>query len=62
MKNENHKYSCGTDDITFCMSDCDEVRCFRHPTNILQPWFPHSMSDLKGSELCELERIKEQSK
>lgn len=53
---ENKKYSCGTDDITFCMSSmhnrCDNIKCFRHMNNILCPDIPHSFAEFKGTEYC----------
>ena len=41
-----------TDDITFCMSDCDCTICYRHRVNIQEPQYPHSYADFKGQGLC----------
>lgn len=41
-----------SDDITFCMDKCDRKDCFRHPSQMLEPWRPHSMAYLKGSGYC----------
>ena len=56
-----------SDDITFCMSECDNKECFRHPSNIIDRLIPHSYSDFKGTEACpmnnkktELEELKEE--
>lgn len=46
------KYSCGTDDITFCLSNCENMKCFRHPYNIIDKTIPHSFSNLDETELC----------
>lgn len=46
------KYSCGTDDITFCFNKCDNVKCFRNSVNIIHKEIPHSFSELKDTELC----------
>lgn len=39
-----------TDDITFCMSECDIKSCYRHPDNIKEKFRPYSYSYLKGIE------------
>ena len=45
-KRKRKRYSCGTDDISFCISSmyqrCDNIKCFRHMNNILCPDIPHS--------------------
>lgn len=41
-----------SDDITFCMSKCNKKKCFRHPSNIREPQYPHSVAYLKGSAYC----------
>lgn len=46
------KYSCGTDDISFCLSECSEKTCFRHPSNIIHHDIPHSFSDFRGTKSC----------
>lgn len=55
-ENKNKKYSCGTDDITFCISsmhkECDNIKCFRHMNNILHPDIPHSFAEFKYTEYC----------
>ena len=43
-----------SDDITFCGSECNNKKCFRHPTNIAEPRIPHSIAELKGTEYCPL--------
>lgn len=41
-------------DITFCMSECDNEKCFRHASNISDKSTPHSFAYLKGTEVfCE---------
>lgn len=45
-------YDFFADDITFCASECDKEECFRHPSNIKQPQYPHSFAGLKGTEYC----------
>lgn len=40
------------DDITFCMSECKQTDCFRHPSNIQDRTIPHSYADFKGTETC----------
>ncbi len=49
------KYSCGSDDITFCGDKCDRKTCFRHPANIIHREIPHSFANLKGTKLCSKE-------
>ena len=41
-----------TDDITFCGSDCNNKKCFRHPSNIQEPRIPHSFAYLKDTDDC----------
>ena len=41
-----------SDDITFCGSDCDNKKCFRHPSNIREQKIPHSFAYMKGTEDC----------
>ena len=41
------------DDITFCMSECDNKECYRHPSNIKDRSIPHSFALLKDTDLCE---------
>lgn len=47
-----------SDDITFCMSECDNKECFRHPINIVDKTISHSYSDLKDTEMCPLNKRK----
>lgn len=56
---KDKKYSCGTDDITFCynsyintLEKCENITCFRHVFNILHKDIPHSFSLLRGTPLC----------
>lgn len=44
-----------SDDITFCMSECDKKSCFRHPSNILHKDIPHSFAYLKDTPYCDEE-------
>lgn len=48
------KYSCGSDDITFCASTCDDRTCYRHPSNIIHRDIPHSFAPLKNTTHCPL--------
>lgn len=41
-----------SDDITFCGSSCSKTDCFRHPSNMKQPEFPHSFAFFKGTDDC----------
>lgn len=41
-----------SDDITFCMSECDITECFRHPSNIIDKTIPHSFSFFRGTQTC----------
>lgn len=41
-----------SDDITFCLDDCTNFDCFRHPKNIVDRLIPHSYSYCKETELC----------
>ena len=34
-----------SEDITFCMTDCDNTMCYRHPSHIGHPEVPHSYAD-----------------
>lgn len=52
MKCSIPKYSCGTDDITFCSEDCKDKKCYRNFENRIHRTGYFSMSDLKGTELC----------
>lgn len=53
---KDKRYSCGTDDISFCISSmrqrCDNIKCFRHMNNILCPDIPHSFSEFRYTEYC----------
>lgn len=46
-----------SDDITFCGSECDNKKCFRHPTNIAEPRIPHSFANYKGTDICPIEMV-----
>ena len=48
------KYSCGTDDISFCIDGekCGDTTCFRHPNNMIYKEIPHSFSKFAGSAVC----------
>ena len=41
-----------SDDMTFCGNDCNNKKCFRHPSNIQEPRIPHSFAYLKGTADC----------
>ena len=43
-------------DITFCGSDCDNKKCFRHPSNIKEPRIPHSFAYLKDTDDCPMKK------
>lgn len=43
-----------SDDITFCLNDCLNFDCFRHPCNIKDKSIPHSYAYLKETQYCEL--------
>lgn len=47
-----------SDDITFCMSECYNEDCFRHPSNIIDRLIPHSYSDFNGTEACPMNNKK----
>lgn len=40
------------DDITFCLSECKQTDCFRHPSNIQDRTIPHSYADFRETETC----------
>lgn len=40
------------DDITFCLSECKQTDCFRHPSNIQDRTIPHSYADFTETETC----------
>ena len=40
------------DDITWCGSDCDNVSCFRHPSNMMIKDGIHSFSCFKETGEC----------
>lgn len=46
------KYSCGSDDITFCASKCGMKNCFRHPSNMIHKNIPHSFALFKETDEC----------
>lgn len=41
-----------SEDITFCMSDCNNMKCFRNKKHIKYPEFPHSFAFLEDTENC----------
>lgn len=44
-----------SEDITFCFSECESMKCFRNKKHIkLQ--MPHSFADLEGTDYCIKER------
>lgn len=48
------KYSCGSDDITFCFDNCINKECFRHTSNIIHKDRCHSFSYFKNTTMCPL--------
>ncbi len=53
------KYSCGSDDITFCADKCSNHKCFRHKSNIIEVWKNHSFANCKNTKLCPMSEKKE---
>lgn len=47
-----------SEDITFCMSDCNNMKCFRNKKHIKYPESPHSFAFLKNTKDC-MNNIKE---
>lgn len=43
-----------SDDITFCASECNNKKCFRHSSNIQKPRYPHSFAMFKNTDTCPL--------
>jgi hypothetical protein len=41
-----------SEDITFCMSDCKNMKCFRNKKHIIHHEFPHSFTFLEDTENC----------
>ena len=39
------------EDITYCMSECNDMKCFRNNKHIKLP-IPHSYAFLEGTEDC----------
>lgn len=39
-------------DITWCASGCDDTKCFRHPSHIMNRTIPHSFAYFEGTEDC----------
>lgn len=50
-----------SDDHTFCLSECNFVRCWRHPSQIIDHSIPHSFAYLKETPDCELELMKKKA-
>ena len=48
------KYSCGTDDISFCFDGekCGDISCFRHPNNMIHKEILHSFAKFAGTAMC----------
>ena len=53
---ENKRYSCGTDDITFCMSSINKrknnIKYLKNIKNILHPNITQSNTEFKDAEYC----------
>jgi hypothetical protein len=47
------------DDITYCLSECDQEDRFRHAGNIADKCRPISYAYLKGTDFCPLTRASE---
>lgn len=45
-----------SDDITFCGSECNNKKCFRHPSNIAEPNIHHSFAYLKDTDMCPMKK------
>lgn len=41
-----------SEDITFCMSDCKNMKCFRNKKHIIHHEFPHSFTFLENTKDC----------
>lgn len=41
-----------SEDITFCMSDCENMKCFRNKKHIKHPEFSHSFAFLENTKDC----------
>lgn len=41
-----------SDDITWCVSECDKTECFRHLSNLKSKQYPYSCSDFKDTNIC----------
>ena len=39
-------------DITFCILDCDNMKCFRNKKHIKHPELPHSFAYLENTKDC----------
>lgn len=46
------------EDITYCMSECNDMKCFRNNKHIKLP-IPHSYAFLEGTEDCHKIKQKE---
>lgn len=53
------KYSCGSDDISFCADACKNQKCFRHKSNMINPDGVHSFMYCKETEYCPLKTKKD---
>lgn len=42
-----------SDDMSFCMDECERTECERHPSNIVERSIPHSYMHFKGTEFCQ---------
>ena len=48
-------------DICWCISECDNKECFRHPSNRNPEFRIFTAAGLKGSDLCPLIRKDEEN-
>lgn len=43
-----------SEDMTFCMSECNMKMCFRHPCHIKDKMYPHSYALFYNTDECML--------
>ena len=55
IMNKIPKYSCGSDDITFCANECSNEHCFRNTINMINKYTEHYKSSFfKDTVYCPL--------
>ena len=50
-------YSWISQDITWCMSECNIQNCYRNPVNMTDKTGLHSFAEFKGTDLCPLKEL-----